>query len=100
MRERTQERCLMTAKTLENKHRQRKEKKRKRNGGYASRVLLRTKSERVGSAAMEKGNNGEQESLKKKKRYTYAFSDSMVLQKVLMATEVEQREFIFWFNFL
>lgn len=24
----------------------------------------------------------------------------MVLQKVLMATEVEQREFMFWFNFL
>lgn len=51
---------------------------------------------------MEKGKNGWTGELKKrkKKRYTYAFSDSVVLQKVLMAPEVEQREFMFWFNFL
>lgn len=43
---------------------------------------------------MEKENKGERGSLKKK-RYTYTFSDSMVLQKVLMAIEVEQHEFMF-----
>lgn len=55
---------------------------------------------RVGSASMEKGKKGWTTELKKKKRYTYTFSDSMVLQKVLMATRVEQHEFVFWFNFL
>lgn len=45
----------------------------------------------VGSASMEKQKTGERERLKK--RYTYTFSDSMVLQKVLMAIEVEQHQF-------
>lgn len=49
----------------------------------------------LGQRLWRRETTGDPESLKKEKekRYTYAFSDSMVLQKVLMATEVEQREF-------
>lgn len=48
---------------------------------------------------MEKGN-GEPERAKKEKSSTYTFSNWMVLQTALMATEVEQQEFMFWYNFL
>lgn len=49
------------------------------------------------SASTEK-EKGEQE-LKKKKVDTHTFSDWTVLQKVLVAMEVEQDEFMFRFYF-